>query len=131
MSKSPNSVDVAVGSRVRFRRKQLGLSQGRLGEKLGITFQQIQKYEKGTNRVGASRLQAMASVLDVPVSYFFPDPGTPLDKSDAVTALLDSRGAIEMLTAFTRIEDPGVRKAILALTRALKNATTGSARTHN
>jgi transcriptional regulator with XRE-family HTH domain len=131
MSKSPNNVDVAVGARVRFRRKQLGLSQGRLGEKLGITFQQIQKYEKGTNRVGASRLQAMASVLDVPVSYFFPDSGAASAKQDEFTLLLDSRGAVEMLTAFTSIEDPAVRRAILALTRALKNAAVKPPRARN
>src|SRR5687768_17771961 len=71
--KRPNPTDVYVGSRVRLRRKMLGLSQEKLGDKLGITFQQIQKYEKGTNRVGASRLEAMSAALDVPVSYFFPE----------------------------------------------------------
>ena len=72
-AKRPNPTDIYVGSRIRMRRKMLGLSQEKLGEKLGITFQQIQKYEKGTNRVGASRLQAMSDALEVPVAYFFPD----------------------------------------------------------
>jgi transcriptional regulator with XRE-family HTH domain len=69
--KKPNPIDVHVGSRIRLRRNMLGLSQERLGENLGITFQQIQKYEKGTNRVGASRLQAISSILSVPVAFFF------------------------------------------------------------
>ena len=74
--KKPNPIDIHVGSRIRLRRNMLGMSQERLGENLGITFQQIQKYEKGTNRVGASRLQAIASILSVPVAFFFEDaPG--------------------------------------------------------
>ena len=74
--KKPNPIDVHVGSRVRLRRNMLGMSQEKLGEALGITFQQIQKYEKGANRVGASRLQAIATVMNVPVSFFFEDaPG--------------------------------------------------------
>ncbi len=68
--KKPNPIDVHVGSRIRLRRNMLGLSQEKLGESLGITFQQIQKYEKGTNRVGASRLQAISAILNVPVSFF-------------------------------------------------------------
>ncbi|RUY60953.1 XRE family transcriptional regulator, partial [Mesorhizobium sp. M7A.F.Ca.CA.001.13.1.1] len=74
--KKPNPIDIHVGSRIRLRRNMLGMSQEKLGENLGITFQQIQKYEKGTNRVGASRLQAIASILGVPVAFFFEDaPG--------------------------------------------------------
>src|SRR5271165_2241955 len=69
--KQPNPIDIHVGSRVRLRRMMLGMSQEKLGENLGITFQQIQKYEKGTNRIGASRLQHIARVLSMPVSYFF------------------------------------------------------------
>ena len=71
--KKPNPIDIHVGSRIRLRRTMLGMSQEKLGESLGITFQQIQKYEKGTNRVGASRLQNIASILNVPVSFFFDD----------------------------------------------------------
>ncbi len=74
--KKPNPTDMHVGSRIRLRRNMLGMSQEKLGENLGITFQQIQKYEKGTNRVGASRLQAIANILGVPVAFFFEDlPG--------------------------------------------------------
>ena len=71
--KSPNPIDIHVGSRVRLRRMMLGMSQEKLGESLGITFQQIQKYEKGTNRVGASRLSAIGAALQVPVAFFFAD----------------------------------------------------------
>ena len=75
--KKPNPIDIHVGGRIRLRRNMLGLSQEKLGESLGITFQQIQKYEKGTNRVGASRLQAIASILEVPVAFFFEEPRPP------------------------------------------------------
>ncbi|MEN8492004.1 helix-turn-helix transcriptional regulator, partial [Brucella melitensis] len=75
--KKPNPIDMHVGSRIRLRRNMLGLSQEKLGENLGITFQQIQKYEKGTNRVGASRLQAISSILNVPGSCLLDDaPGS-------------------------------------------------------
>src|ERR1700756_2733344 len=67
----PNPIDIHVGSRVRFRRMLLGMSQEKLGEKLGLTFQQVQKYEKGINRIGASRLQQISRTLDVPPAYFF------------------------------------------------------------
>ena len=70
-SRRPNPIDVHVGSRVRFRRMLLGMSQEKLGEKLGLTFQQIQKYEKGINRIGASRLFDLAQVLGVPVQFFY------------------------------------------------------------
>jgi transcriptional regulator with XRE-family HTH domain len=71
MKKSPNPIDKHVGSRVRMRRMMLAMSQEKLGDALGLTFQQVQKYEKGTNRIGASRLQAIANILQVPVSFFF------------------------------------------------------------
>src|SRR3569832_1926650 len=84
--KKPNPVDIHVGSRIRLRRNMLGMSQEKLGENLGITFQQIQKYEKGTNRVGASRLQAIASILGVPVAFFFEDaPGQDLTANRGLT----------------------------------------------
>src|SRR5258706_13748740 len=84
-SRRPNPIDLHVGSRVRLRRMMLGMSQEKLGERLGITFQQIQKYEKGTNRIGASRLQHIARVLSVPVSFFFEDaPGAPSDQPGGI-----------------------------------------------
>jgi len=126
--KRPNPIDVHVGSRIRLRRNMLGFSQERLGESLGITFQQIQKYEKGTNRVGASRLQAIASILNTPVSFFF--EGAP-DEDDTnagklaeegspyVADFLSSSEGIQLNRAFVKIADPKVRRKILDLVKAL------------
>jgi len=117
--KQPNPIDIHVGSRVRLRRMMLGMSQEKLGEQLGITFQQIQKYEKGTNRIGASRLQHISTVLSVPVSFFFEDaPGTPnatpcLAESrpaSYMTDFLSSSEGIQLNKAFTRIKDNKLRR---------------------
>src|ERR1700756_4580474 len=81
-TKAPNPVDKYVGSRVRMRRIMLGMSQEKLGEALGLTFQQVQKYEKGTNRVGASRIQQIAEILQVPVSFLFEGGPTGTAKTD-------------------------------------------------
>jgi transcriptional regulator with XRE-family HTH domain len=108
-----------------MRRKMLGLSQEKLGEKLGITFQQIQKYEKGTNRVGASRLQAMSDALDVPVSYFFPDTGPAAPsgmKEESATFVMDfmsTSEGLDLTRAFTRIKNPKVRRKVVELVRTL------------
>ena len=124
--KKPNPIDVHVGSRIRLRRNMLGMSQEKLGESLGITFQQIQKYEKGTNRVGASRLQAISSILEVPVSFFFENaPGEAgqgfAEESSAtyVVDFLSSTEGLRLNRAFVRITDPKVRGKIIDLVRAL------------
>lgn|SRR5690606_682423 len=125
--KKPNPIDVHVGSRIRLRRNMLGLSQEKLGENLGITFQQIQKYEKGTNRVGASRLQAISAILNVPVSFFFEDaPGSPpqtgfAEDNDAtyVVDFLNSNEGVQLTRAFTKISDPKVRRKIIDLVKSL------------
>ncbi|MGB3389759.1 MAG: helix-turn-helix transcriptional regulator [Pseudaminobacter sp.] len=126
--KKPNPTDVYVGSRIRLRRNMLGMSQESLGERLGITFQQIQKYEKGTNRVGASRLQAISSILNVPVSFFFEDqPNQPeaskgFAEDASGTFSLDFVGSAEGLQlnrAFVKISDPKVRRKIIDLVKAL------------
>ena len=123
--KRPNPTDVYVGSRIRMRRKMLGLSQEKLGEKLGITFQQIQKYEKGTNRVGASRLQAMSDALEVPVSFFFPEPSTsgPTGvQEESATFMMDfmsTSEGLDLTRNFIRIANPKVRRKIVELVRAL------------
>ena len=121
MTKAPNQTDVVVGTRVRVRRKALGLSQGKLGEELGITFQQVQKYEKGTNRIGASRLLAIAGALGVPVSYFFPDPesGDAAVAPDELNELLGAPGAVELLRDYVQIKDTAVRRSIITLAREL------------
>ena len=110
----------------------LGMSQEKLGEALGITFQQIQKYEKGTNRVGASRLQNIASILNVPVSFFFEDaPGDPstgrggsseASSSNYVVDFLSSSEGLQLNRAFVKIEDPKVRRKIVDLVKSLAAA---------
>ncbi|MFD1198176.1 helix-turn-helix domain-containing protein [Brucella gallinifaecis] len=127
--KKPNPIDVHVGSRIRLRRNMLGLSQEKLGESLGITFQQIQKYEKGTNRVGASRLQAISSILNVPVSFFFEDaPGSTTNtqagfaednEATYVVDFLSSNEGVQLTRAFTKISDPKVRRKIIDLVKSL------------
>jgi transcriptional regulator with XRE-family HTH domain len=112
----------------------LGMSQEKLGENLGITFQQIQKYEKGTNRIGASRLQHIARVLTVPVSFFFEDaPGAPSSESSAggvaerpsasyVVDFLSSSEGVQLNKAFIRIKDPKIRRKVIELVRAMAGA---------
>ena len=125
--KKPNPIDVHVGGRIRLRRNMAGMSQEKLGEHLGITFQQVQKYEKGANRVGASRLQAISSILEGPIAYFFDGaPGeTPAEgfAEDSQTAyVVDFLSSTEGLTlnrAFSRIGDPKVRRRIIDLVRTL------------
>ena len=127
--KKPNPIDIHVGSRVRLRRNMLGMSQEKLGESLGITFQQIQKYEKGTNRVGASRLQAIATILGVPVSFFFedaPDMPTTLgggfredNATSYVVDFLNSAEGLQLNRAFVRIADAKVRRRVVDLVKAL------------
>jgi transcriptional regulator with XRE-family HTH domain len=127
--KKPNPTDIHVGSRIRLRRNMLGMSQEKLGENLGITFQQVQKYEKGTNRVGASRLQAIASILDVPVSFFFAE--APGRESAEVTGMSEGKSAhfvvdfvssaegLQLNRAFARITEPKIRRRIIDLVKAL------------
>jgi transcriptional regulator with XRE-family HTH domain len=124
--KKPNPIDVHVGARIRLRRNMLGMSQERLGESLGITFQQIQKYEKGTNRVGASRLQAIARILSVPVAFFFEDapgregaPGMAEEATDYVADIPNTAEGMQLNRAFVRISDPKVRRRILDLVKVL------------
>jgi len=126
----PNPIDVHVGSRVRLRRTLLGLSQEKLGEALNLTFQQIQKYERGANRIGSSRLFQLANVLDVPVSFFFDDmpdeiagsrpPGlgeSTVPKFEQEK--LSRRETLELVRAYYRVADPAVRKRIFELVKAV------------
>jgi transcriptional regulator with XRE-family HTH domain len=123
-TKAPNPVDKYVGSRVRMRRIMLGMSQEKLGEALGLTFQQIQKYEKGTNRVGASRLAQISEILQVPVSFLF--EGGPTGKAGAedygegtspayVSDFLATSEGLSLTRAFTRIPDPKLRRTIVEM----------------
>lgn len=124
MIKSPDPVDIHVGQRVRARRKMLGLSQTQLGKELGVTFQQVQKYERGTNRIGSSRLFRMSTTLDVPVAYFFEGAETKLPGyNDTMGALdgdaFDRQETKELVEAYYRIADPRIRKKVLGLARLL------------
>ena len=127
--KRPNPIDFFVGGRVRLRRKVLGLSQEKLGRKLGITFQQIQKYEKGTNRIGASRLKAISEVLEVPVAYFFPDNATAQAaglQEEGVAFMMEfmsSGEGLDLGRAFARIRNQKVRRKVIELVRALADDT--------
>jgi transcriptional regulator with XRE-family HTH domain len=132
--KQPSSVDAHVGSRVRLRRMLIGMSQEKLGELLGLTFQQVQKYEKGANRIGASRLFDISTILGVPVSYFFDDlpntdaavrktPGvaaaTDVDAGPYMMEFVSSAEGFQLVRAFTKITDPRVRKRMLELVKSL------------
>ena len=123
-AKSPNSIDVYVGNRVRVRRKTLGMTQHGLAELLGITFQQIQKYEKGTNRIGASRLQRISEILRVPVGFFFENGGAgPIDgETSELNSFLSSKEGLALNKAFIAIEDPNIRQKLVALAKSLAAA---------
>jgi transcriptional regulator with XRE-family HTH domain len=126
--KVPNPVDKHVGSRVRMRRMMLGMSQGKLGDALGLTFQQVQKYEKGTNRIGASRLQHISHILQVPVAFFFEgaphQPGQPKGTGEApsptyVSDFLATSDGLALIKAFTRIKEPKLRRRIVNLVKEI------------
>ena len=125
-------VDKHVGSRVRMRRKMLNMSQGKLADPLGVTFQQVQKYEKGSNRISASRLQEAARILRVPVPFFF--EGAPGrvgsdEKSKAfpayVSEFVSSSDGLRLIAAFTRIDNPAMRRRIVGLVRAIIGENSG------
>lgn len=126
--KTPNPIDVFVGSRVRLRRLMVGMSQEALADRLGVTFQQVQKYEKGTNRISASRLQAISDVFRVPPSFFFQDedsvvPSGAGHETGDVSTFVSSKEGLDLNRAFLKIEDTGVRKSIIALATALSKAS--------
>jgi transcriptional regulator with XRE-family HTH domain len=124
--KAPNPIDRHVGGRVRMRRMMLGMSQEKLGDALSLTFQQVQKYEKGTNRIGASRLQQISHILQVPVSFFFEgapelhDQSSPQGLAEApspayVSDFLATSDGLALTKAFMRIRDPKLRRRIVDL----------------
>src|SRR4051794_34512481 len=124
--KAPNPTDKHVGARVRMRRMMLSMSQEKLGDALGLTFQQVQKYEKGTNRIGASRLQQIAHVLQVPVSFFFegaPSGGAPHQSGGMAEApspayisdFLATSDGLSLTKSFMRIKNSKLRRRIVDL----------------
>ena len=127
-TKASNAIDAHVGSRVRMRRMMLGMSQEKLGDALGLTFQQVQKYEKGTNRMGASRLQQAADILGVAVPFFFEGApgGHGLGEDAPSTAYVDefvsSPEGLRLVKAFMRIGRPGVRHRIVNVVQEIAAA---------
>ena len=133
---NPNAIDIHVGRRVRMRRTLLGMSQGKLGDAIGLTFQQVQKYERGANRVSSSRLYDLANVLGVPVSYFFDEmsastsarsPGRLRGMAEQKPLAFEpdpmaKRETLELVRAYYRITDARVRKSIYELARSLAKA---------
>jgi transcriptional regulator with XRE-family HTH domain len=119
--RSPSHIDVGVGARIRERRKLLKISQERLADALGLTFQQVQKYERGANRVSASKLYEIAIVLGVPVGYFFADLPNTLNAGpgESPDALLSNADSLELATLFARISRPRVREQVLQLVRMM------------
>lgn len=123
----PDPIDVHVGGRVRLRRTMMGMSQEQLGDALGLTFQQVQKYERGANRMGASRLFRIAAILNVPVSYFFDEIGTDVDPEPFVHSdmpnmdpkLMIKRETLELTRAFHRISTPQTRMALIDVIKKL------------
>ncbi len=129
--KGPHPVDVHVGSRLKLRRNLMGITQGKLGEAVGLTFQQIQKYERGANRMGSSRLYQFAEFLDVPISFFFDDmPGgvetrvvngyIPSEEPDDVMARDET---LELVRMYYAAKTPEVRKRLSELVKALARST--------
>lgn len=132
----PRPVDAHVGSRVRLRRTMLGMSQEKLGNAIGLTFQQVQKYERGTNRIGSSRLYELSKVLDVPVSFFFDDMPPEIEATVGVhkpinfgedgpvyeADTLAKRETLELVRAYYKIRSPKVRKRIFELTKSIARA---------
>jgi transcriptional regulator with XRE-family HTH domain len=135
----PNPVDIHVGSRVRLRRTLLGLSQEKLGDAVGLTFQQIQKYERGANRIGASRLYQLSRILDVPISFFFDEMPAGLKTTEGQVAMglkerdqktmepdpLARRETLELVRAYYKIANARVRKRLFELTKSLAAASGG------
>ena len=127
-SDGPHPIDVHVGARVKLRRMILGMSQETLGKALGLTFQQIQKYEKGVNRIGASRIFELANLLDVPIQYFYNDYGDTIgggqetDKAangDMFMNLVNSPEGVQLCRSFSEINDPQVKKRVLDLVKSI------------
>lgn len=133
---TPNPVDVHVGARLRLRRTLMGMSQEKLGDAVGLTFQQIQKYERGANRIGASRVYEFAGILEVPVGFFFDDMPAELNTHEGRFAKgiadaesgeheidpLARRETLELVRAYYTIDDPKVRKRVFELVKTLAKA---------
>ncbi len=133
-NKTPHPIDIHVGARVKLRRTLLGMSQDKLGEALGLTFQQVQKYEKGVNRIGASRIFEISRILDVPIQYLFDDFSG--EKAEAMgfaergegdvsfMEMLNTPDGVQLCRYYADIQDPKVRKGVLDLVKAIAEGAT-------
>jgi transcriptional regulator with XRE-family HTH domain len=117
MSSEPASLDQRIGERIRLRRTELGLTQDQLAAALGVSYQQIQKYENGANRISAARLWQIGRRLEVPVGWFFDEPGESGDESES--RIVRARGVLEVARGFGALRAPEVKAALLGLLRAL------------
>lgn len=115
----PDPVDIAIGARMRLRRKSLGISQGVLSERVGVSFQQIQKYERGANRVSGSMLVAIAQALDISVGWLVGEEGGLADSTDDIVKALALTGAVELLEAYAAIPHASARAALLTLAQEM------------
>lgn len=135
----PHPVDVHVGQRLKLRRTLMGMTQGKLGESIGLTFQQIQKYERGANRVSSSKLWQLSNVLDVPISYFFGDmsesvreafPGYQGETAESdipeENLTLHRRQTLELVRTFSKLQDPTIRKRVIDVVRAIADSETAN-----
>ncbi len=113
--KQPDALDIKVGIKVRALRLERQMSQEKLGDALGLTFQQVQKYEKGTNRISAGRLQRIAAILEVPVSVFFADTKPSSAGAESLFDLVDNGSALRLLRAYSHIPSPALKRALTAL----------------
>jgi transcriptional regulator with XRE-family HTH domain len=125
VNKKANPIDAQVGNRVRIRRMLIGMSQEKLGDLLGLTFQQVQKYEKGVNRIGAGRLFEIARILGVPIDFFYDGVAAPVEGlangTPPVMEFVSSGEGLQLSLAFMKIKDPKVRKRVLDLVKSLAN----------
>jgi transcriptional regulator with XRE-family HTH domain len=115
LARTPDPLDVMVGAKIRIFRSHRGMSQTDLARKIGVAFQQVQKYEKGTNRIGASRLSRIAAVLGISVGELFETPDDAAQDCKSPLRLLSGRDELRVLTAYARIADPRLRRAIVEL----------------
>lgn len=132
MKRKAESIDLHVGARIKLRRRSLRISQEKLAQGLGITFQQVQKYENGSSRVGASRLHKIASILQVQVGYFFADDRAPMETrqpvpqhEDAIMSFVASEEGIELNTAFVGLHDESTRQSVVRFVTSLASNEAG------
>lgn len=119
MKKTCDPHDIEVGRRIRARRLSRKMSQTELATQLGLTFQQIQKYEKGTNRVGAGRLKRIAEILEAPITFFYAIPDQPAAKSSDILGFVDDARTLRMVKAYSHIRSPHLQQALLDLTERI------------